>query len=102
MKRLAFAVGVLALGLVATAPAHADYAIVKFKSDFCRIWDNTAVAPPDGHFLWWRWHHHWYYRLPTLASPITSCTRRLLGIAAIIGGKPIASLEAKPAAGHQI
>ena len=31
MKRLAFAVGVLALGLVATAPAHADYAIVKFK-----------------------------------------------------------------------
>jgi hypothetical protein len=24
------------------------------------------VAPPDGHFLWWRWHHHWYYRLPTL------------------------------------
>jgi hypothetical protein len=51
MKRLAFAVGVLALGLVATAPAHADYAIVKFKSGYCRIWDHTAVAPPDGHFL---------------------------------------------------
>lgn len=85
MKRLAFAVGVLALGLVATAPAHADYAIVKFRGDFCRIWDNTAVAPPDGHFLWWRWHHHWYYRLPTLgiahpqAAP-GSCLASLLSL----------------------
>jgi hypothetical protein len=68
MKRLAFAVGVLALGVVATAPAKADYAIVKFRSGYCRIWDHTAVAPPDGHFLWWRWGHHWYYRLPTLAQ----------------------------------
>lgn len=66
MKRLAFAVGVLALGVVATAPAKADYAIVKFRSGYCRIWDHTAVVPPDGHFLWWRWGHHWYYRLPTL------------------------------------
>ena len=47
---------VLALGLVATAPAHADFSIVKFRSGYCRIWDHTAVAPPDGHFLWWRWH----------------------------------------------
>ncbi len=75
MKRLAFAVGVLALGLVATAPAHADYAIVKFKSGFCRIWDHTAVAPPDGHFLWWRWHHHWYYRLPTLGIAQSQAAR---------------------------
>jgi len=37
MKRLAFAVGVLALGFVATAPAHADFAIVKFRSGYCRI-----------------------------------------------------------------
>jgi len=102
MKRLAFAVGVLALGLVATAPAHADYAIVKFKSGYCRIWDHTAVAPPDGHFLWWRWQHTGITGCRLSASPITSCTRQLLGIAAIIGGKPLASLEAKPAAGHQI
>jgi len=66
MKRLAFAVGVLALGLVATAPAHADYAIVKFKNGYCRIWDHTAVAPPYGHFPLWRSHHLWYYRLPTV------------------------------------
>src|SRR6516165_10026518 len=65
MKKLAFAIGVLALGFTATAPAYADYAIVKFRSGYCRVWGNTAVAPPDGRFLWWRWGPHWYYRLPT-------------------------------------
>jgi hypothetical protein len=66
MKRLMFAIGALALGLVATAPAHADYAIVKFKSGYCRIYDNTAWAPPDGTFVWFVWGYHRYYRLPTL------------------------------------
>jgi hypothetical protein len=65
MKRLMFAVGVLALGLAA-APAHADYAIVKFNSGYCRIYDNTAWPPPDGTFVWFVWGHHRYYRLPTL------------------------------------
>jgi hypothetical protein len=65
MKRLMFAVGVLALGLAA-APAHADYAIVKFNSGYCRIYDNTAWPPPDGTFVWFRWGYHRYYRLPTL------------------------------------
>jgi hypothetical protein len=66
MKRLIFAVAALALGLVATAPAHADYAIVKFKSGYCRIYDNTAWAPPDGTFVWFVWGYNRYYRLPTL------------------------------------
>ena len=66
MKRLMFAVGALALGLTATAPAHADFAIVKFNSGYCRIYDNTAWAPPDGTFVWFVWGHHRYYRLPTL------------------------------------
>ena len=66
MKRLIFGVGALALGFVATAPAHADYAIVKFKSGYCRIYDNTAWAPPDGTFVWFVWGYHRYYRLPTL------------------------------------
>ena len=66
MKGLIFAVGALALGLVATVPAHADYAIVKFKSGYCRIYDNTAWAPPDGTFVWFVWGYHRYYRLPTL------------------------------------
>lgn len=65
MKKLVFAIGVLALGLTASVPARADFAIVKFNSGYCRIWRDTAVAPPDGHFLWWHWGWHWYYRLPT-------------------------------------
>ena len=68
MKGLIFAVGALALGLVATAPAHADYAIVEFKSGYCRIYDNTAWAPPDGTFVWFVWGYHRYYRLPTLGG----------------------------------
>ena len=67
LKRLALVIGVLALGFTATAPAHADFAIVKFNSGYCRIWPDTAVAPPDGTFIWWVWGHHRYYRLPTLA-----------------------------------
>jgi hypothetical protein len=66
MKRLAFAIGVLALGFAATAPAHADFAIVKFNSGYCRIWTDTAVAPRDGTFIWWQWHHYLRYNLPTL------------------------------------
>ena len=73
MKRLAFAIGVLALSFAASAPARADFAVVKFNaSGWCRVWADTSVAPPDGRFLWWRahWHHHvhWYYRLPTWAA----------------------------------
>ena len=67
MKRLALAISVLALGFTATAPAHADFAIVKFNSGYCRIWPGTSVAPPDGTFVWWVWGRHRYYRLPTLA-----------------------------------
>jgi hypothetical protein len=72
MKRLAIAIGLMALGFAAATPARADFAVVKFdKSGWCRIWRDTALAPPDGHFLWWhaRWPHpHWYYRLPTWAD----------------------------------
>ena len=66
MKRLVFAIGVLALGVAATAPAHADFAIVKFNSGYCRIWADTAIKPADGTFIWWQWHHYRHYNLPTL------------------------------------
>jgi hypothetical protein len=68
MKRLGILIGALAIGFMVVSPASADYAVVKFRSGYCRVWDNTHVAPPDGHFLWWRWGHHWYYRLPTWAA----------------------------------
>ena len=60
MKRFAFVVGLVALGLVAAAPASADFAVVKFGSGYCRVWNNTHWGPEDGRFLWFhRHHHHW-------------------------------------------
>ena len=38
MKRLAFAVGVVALSFAASVPARADFAVVKFELGYCRIW----------------------------------------------------------------
>ena len=54
MKKLAFAIGVLALGFAASIPARADFAVVKFKdTGVCRAWYDHA-AKPWGHYqvLW--------------------------------------------------
>jgi hypothetical protein len=45
MKRLALAVGLLALGSVAAAPARADFAIVRFETGHCQIWWDSAGNP---------------------------------------------------------
>jgi hypothetical protein len=45
MKRLAFALGLLALGSVAAAPARADFAVVKFETGYCQIWWDSAANP---------------------------------------------------------
>jgi hypothetical protein len=45
MKRLAFAVGVLALGFTAATPARADFAVVKFEFGVCRIYWNSSLKP---------------------------------------------------------
>jgi hypothetical protein len=45
MKRLAFAIGVLALGFAASSPARADFAVVKFEDGYCRIWWDSAATP---------------------------------------------------------
>lgn len=44
MKRLAFAIGVLVIGL-SVAPARADFALVRFEDGFCRIWWDSAGTP---------------------------------------------------------
>jgi hypothetical protein len=54
MKKLAFAIGVLALGFAASTAARADFAVVKFKdTGACRAWYDHA-AKPWGHtqVLW--------------------------------------------------
>jgi hypothetical protein len=66
MKKILFAIGTLALGLTAAAPAHADYAIVRFNSGYCRIWTDTFVPPAGGTFVWFARGHYRYYSLPTL------------------------------------
>jgi len=45
MKRLVFAVGVVALSFAASVPARADFAVVKFELGFCRIWLDTGAKP---------------------------------------------------------
>jgi hypothetical protein len=56
MKRLAFALGALALGFAATTAARADYAIVMFKSDgHCQVWNETLKPLAPG------WKYHWVH-----------------------------------------
>ena len=45
MKRLMFAVGLLAFALAAAAPARADFAVVRFETGHCQIWWDSADNP---------------------------------------------------------
>jgi hypothetical protein len=45
MKRLAFAVGVLALGLAAATPARADFAVVQLDNGWCKVWWDSGATP---------------------------------------------------------
>jgi hypothetical protein len=45
MKRLAFSVGLLALGLAASTPARADFAVIRFENGYCQIWWDSAGTP---------------------------------------------------------
>jgi hypothetical protein len=54
MKRLAFAIGMLALGVSASTAARADYAVVMFKDGYCRVWEHSAATPTRP-----GWKYHW-------------------------------------------
>jgi hypothetical protein len=45
MKRFAFAVGLMALGVAAATPARADYAVVRFDTGDCQIWWDGSATP---------------------------------------------------------
>jgi hypothetical protein len=45
MKRVAFAIGVIALGFAAATPARADYAVVQWSDGYCRIWWDASATP---------------------------------------------------------
>ena len=45
MKRLACAIGFLALAATVSSAARADYALVQFGDGYCRIWSGSADTP---------------------------------------------------------
>ena len=45
MKRFVFLTGVLTLSFAAIMPARADYALVRWTDDTCRIWWEAAANP---------------------------------------------------------
>jgi hypothetical protein len=65
MKRLAFSVGLLALGFAAATPARADFAVIVFNSGYCRVWTDTVFGPQDGQYLWFFGPWGWHFRFPT-------------------------------------
>lgn len=68
MKSLVAAIGVVALGFAASTAARADFAVVKFKSGYCRVWTDVKAGPQDGAYLLWRNHHRVHTGLGTQAS----------------------------------
>jgi hypothetical protein len=64
MKQLAFALGVLTLSMTAVTQAHADFAVVRFHSGFCRVWGPPAAPPQDFQYLAFRrgWPPHIWWQ----------------------------------------
>jgi hypothetical protein len=63
MKQMAFAFGLLVLSVPAATVAHADFAVVRFASGYCRVWGPPAAPPQDFQYLAFRrgWpNHHWW------------------------------------------
>jgi len=56
MKRLTFAIAILAFGFAASTAARADFAVVKFKDGTCRTWTDPKTGPVIGVVgkdYWW-------------------------------------------------
>jgi hypothetical protein len=45
MKRFAFALAAVLVGIVGSTPARADFAIVQFQDGWCKIWWDSAATP---------------------------------------------------------
>jgi hypothetical protein len=45
MKRFAFAIAALAMGIVGSTSGHADFTIVQFQDGWCKIWWDSASTP---------------------------------------------------------
>jgi hypothetical protein len=66
MKQLAFTIGILALSVTAISQAHADFAVVRFSSGYCRTWSPPAAPPQDFQYLAFRRgtpNHPWWQHI---------------------------------------
>ena len=77
MKRLGFAIGILALGLVASSAARADFGVIRFEHGVCTVWTESHAKPAGAGWrvLWyhqptreaaegrikWGIAHHWFH-----------------------------------------
>ena len=64
MKQLAFALGLLTLSVTAVTQAHADFAVVRFGSGYCRVWGPPAAPAQDFQYLAFRrgWPGHFWWQ----------------------------------------
>jgi hypothetical protein len=56
MKRLTFAIAILAFGVAASTAARAEFAVIKFKDGTCRTWADPKMGPAMGMMgkdWWW-------------------------------------------------
>jgi hypothetical protein len=76
MKQLAFAIGLLVLSVPAASVAHADFAVVRFASGYCRVWGPPAAPAQDFQYLAVRrgwpphvwWQHFFIVRANAVAA----------------------------------
>jgi hypothetical protein len=54
MKPLSLAFAALVISLTATAPARADFSIIRWPSGDCTIWDNFGLFATPGGYGWER------------------------------------------------
>ena len=54
MKKLAIAVGLVALACASASPLRADVAVVMFKDGHCQPWVDSGVKPWGA-----GWKYHW-------------------------------------------
>ena len=71
MKQLALVFGLLTLSVTAATQAYADFAVVRFKSGYCRVWMPPAAPPQDFQYLAFRRgspSHPWWQHLFATAA----------------------------------
>jgi len=64
MKQLALAISTVALSITVAPMAHADFTVVRFNSQYCRVWTPPSAPPQDFQYLAFRraWNGHVWWQ----------------------------------------